>query len=127
MKDKIIWVLVLLIQLNFYLSWIFEAHEPYIETYIEDSLIKSYVIGSAISYGLLSVLILRKRNSSKNVKNKILPQILLLITCSITGALLLGLFSIIIPAQILNLVVLFTGLIYTSIFVFKSNRVSYQR
>lgn len=114
MKNKIIWVIVLLIQLNFYLSWILIEDQMYI--------IKSYVIGSGISYGLLSVLILTNYNESKNIKNKILQQILIFISCSIIGIVLLGVFSIVIPFQILNLIVLFAGIVYTSMFVFKSDR-----
>ena len=110
MYKKFIWFIVLICQLNFYYAWL--------ELTDQDLIINAYVFGSGISYGLLSILLLMKYNERKKKNNKIFPQILIFITCSIISIGLLGLFSIIIPFQILNLIVLFVGMIYTFPFVF---------
>jgi FlaA1/EpsC-like NDP-sugar epimerase len=115
MYKKLIWFLVLMLQLNFYYAWL--------QLTDQELIINAYLFGSGISYGLLSILFLMKYNERNKKNNKIFPLISIFIACSIVSIGLLGLFSIIIPFQILNLIVLFVGMIYTFPFVFRKKQI----
>lgn len=109
MNKKIIWLWLLLLQINFLVIWFRGENKDYF--------IYSVIIGGAASYGLACLLIFLLYREKKNILASTLHSILIFIAGTLLGGLVY--FTLIVPLLQASLFIFLVTLLFTSIYIFK--------